>query len=555
MGKARELIRMTYDECARQARLAQNRVRKLIAKDAPAPRQRSYHGPYSGARMSRLEFDWIASCQAADEEVKRDAYRLRARARDLSRNNPLAKQYLRLVKQNVIGANGFKHQAQIRDNSGKLNKALNDKTEAAFEEWAERCSLDGRHGLIGLQRQLLTGARCDGEALVRKWTGPGVENAFGLALEPIDPDQLDHTLISPRGTDTNEIRMGIEVDLHGRPVAYHVWDRPFSWAVQRKLLRIAASEILHLYDPERVNQTRGITDFHPVTLALHFLGEYAEAELVAARIGASKVIIWKRRDGAVIGEKDPNDPLGNNPQPIDELEPGMFGFAPDGYEPSNVQIDHPSDAFEAFMRDQKRDTATALGVSYAALTADLSNTSYSSARTGTLLERDTWRTLQNWWLGAFVRPVYRAWLNEALLVGAETAGRQGLVLDTRDPRRLAAASWTPRGFDWVDPLKDADASIRLVSNGMLSRTRVAAERGMDLEDLFDELAREEEMARERGITIASEAAAPSGSSDPEDDEKPEGTAGEEGAARGHANGNGIANRIGRLLEAPGREPR
>lgn len=455
---------------------------------------------YAGARVSRLEWDWIASCIAADEEIKRDAYRLRARARELSRNNALAKQYLRLVRLNTIGAHGFDHQSQVRDNSGNLSKLLNDKIEAGFAEWSWNCSLDGRHGLNALQRQGVGAARCDGEILFRIHRRPEL-NDYGIALEPIDPDQLDWTYNRVATQDANEVRMGVEIDANGRPLFYHIFDAPYSFAVIRNRERVPASQIIHVYDPDRVNQTRGVTDFHPVTLQLHMLGEYVESEQVASRVGASKTVIWKRIPGAYPAGSATTDENGNDRPVLEALEPGMFGFAPEGYEPAGVSIDHPTTAFESFMRACKQELASGLGVSYAALTSDLSQTSFSSSRTGTQLERDTWRSMQSWWIASFLRPVYRAWLVEAVLAGTATGGRKGLVLDSRDPRRFEAARFNPRGWEYVNPLQDANASVALIENGLWSRTRDCAERGIDIDQLFDELDYEQTKAKELGISI------------------------------------------------------
>jgi lambda family phage portal protein len=528
--------------------LAGPRVHRAWRTIAGASRRRSYYGDFSGARMSRLELDWIAHVKAADEEVKRDAVRLRARARELVRNNALAKNYIRLVRLNVVGAHGPQHQARIRDNAGVLNKRLNDRVEAAFDEWGSGpVTRDGRHTLVALEHQLAAATRCDGEALVRFWRGPAVRNDFGLLLEPIDADLLDHTYNRDRVGSENEVRMGVEIDEDGRPLYYHVWDAPLSYARQRNRLRIPASEILHLYDPERLNQSRGVTDFHPVTIALHFAGEYSHYELVAARVHAAKPIIWKRIVGATIhGEGDPSSP--EDQRPIDELEPGTFGYAPDGYEPANVEIGHPTNAFESFMREQKREIASGLGVGYAALTSDLSNTSYSSARHGTLLERDTWRGLQQWFIRAFLRPVYAAWMREATLIATATGGAQGLTIgsrDTRDPRALLAAQFQPRGWDAVDPLKDANATIALVGNGLMSRTRAVAEYGIDIEDLFDELAEETRLAAALGISISDvQAAAAAKAAQAAADAEDAAQAVDDQAAR--ASTNGHANRVAAL---------
>ena len=364
---------------------------------------RSYHGAYASARYTRLETDWVTSLQSAYDEIRRDAHRLRARARATARDNALGKQYRRLVDLNVVGPDGPKHQALIRDNDDKLNKRLNDRTEDHFGQWSEKVTLDGIHSLSSLGSQVVPQSRVEGEQLIRYWTGPEIDNDWGIALEPIDPDQLDHTYNEEATNGRNAVRMGIEVDSRNRPVAYHVFDSPYSSIRQRKRDRIDAREILHLFDPERVNQGRGVTDFHACLLSLHFAASYAEYELIAARSGAAKPIIWKRIASDVIGTSniDPKDAGAEQRRPIEELEPGMFGFAPEGYEPANVMVDHPSTAFVAFMIDQKQDASTSLGVSFAALTGNLSQTSFSSARTGTQLERDTWRRMQAWAIRGF----------------------------------------------------------------------------------------------------------------------------------------------------------
>lgn len=539
--------RMSFEDCAARAAQSERRIKRAMRADAKKA-SRSYQGPYAGSRMSRLEFDWIASCIAADEEVKRDAYRLRSRARELARNNRLAKQYLRLVQLNVIGADGIKYQAQVRDNSGALNKRINDKLEAGWEDWSRAVTLDGKHSRIQLERQLAGVSRVDGEVLVRMWRGTEY-NAYGLALEPIDADQLDHEMNRPRGTRSPEIRMGIEVDDLSRPLAYHVWNGALSYARDRSRVRIPAEQMIHVFDPDRVNQSRGVTDFHSVMLPMHFLEEYAQAELVASRIGAAKPIIWQRREGMAIGTLDPNNPNRTDDKPQPEcIEPGIAGFAPDGYEPARISLDHPSTAFEAFMRECKREIAAGLGVGYAALSGDLSDTSFSSSRSGTELERDNWRGKQTWWMEEFEVPIHREWVMQSVLVGAATNGAQGLVLDSRDPRRFMAAKFMPRGWQYVNPQQGANAAAVALQHGLTSRTRLAAEAGDSVEDIFDELEAERLMAEARGITISDAEAARVGQDAQAAAEMDavKADAAKKSHANGHANG---TNRIREALEA------
>jgi capsid protein len=59
----------------------------------------------------------------------------------------------------------------------------------------------------------------------------------------------------------------------------------------------------------------------------------------------------------------------------------------------------------------------------------------------------------------------------------------------------------PRGWAWVDPLKDVQASILAINNALASRDEVLAETGGDFEEILEELADEEEMLDAAGIEI------------------------------------------------------
>ena len=452
---------------------------------------------FAGARLSRLELDWIASCIAADEEIKRDARRLRARARELSRNDPLVKHYLRLLGVNVIGPRGFKHQAQVRDNSGDLNKRMNDRIEEGFRDWSYRVTLDRKLPLVRFEHQLIRTVATDGEVFLRKWRGP--EFPYGLALEPIDADLVDENLNVVAGRNQNEIRMGVEVDPLSRPVAYHVWNRPEGLYVPRARQRIPADQIIHLYDPDRVNQTRGVTWLHAVMLPLRFLDGYVEGELIASRVAANKIAIWQRKEGA----SDPTlDAATQTAAPLEETNPGSSFFAPEGYELANWDPQHPTAQFGDFVKSCERRIATGLGVSYEALTTDLADATYSSMKAGRQNERDVWRSMQEWWIGAFRREIYGEWMTQALLMGAAGADA-GLVLDARPIAKLKAADWTGRGWLSPDPLKDMNAAVLGIENGIYSRHDYLAEAGEDWEETLENLQTEATDAEAAGVSISS----------------------------------------------------
>src|SRR5580704_3430253 len=86
---------------------------------------------FTGAMGGRLTMDWVAAILSADQEIKGNMRLLRARARELSRNNPVAKSYLKILTSNVLGEKGIGYQPQVRNNDKSLNTAFNEKIQDA----------------------------------------------------------------------------------------------------------------------------------------------------------------------------------------------------------------------------------------------------------------------------------------------------------------------------------------------------------------------------------------------------------------------------------------
>jgi len=144
-----------------------------------------------------------------------------------------------------------------------------------------------------------------------------------------------------------------------------------------------------------------------------------------------------------------------------------------------------------------RKIASGFSVFYNVLANDAEGVSYSTMRSFALVERDDWRSIQQDFIDMWRRPLYSAWLGMALLTGS-------LKLPSRDPSRYLAVRHRPRGWQWIDPEKEAKAAVISIQNGLGTRTGFLAEKGEDIEDVFAELAREQELADQYGLRISTE---------------------------------------------------
>jgi len=448
---------------------------------------------YAGANQGRLFSDFVASSRSADEEIKGALKVLRNRCRDLTRNNAYARRFISLAKANTVGDRGVTLQVKARNDNGAMDNLGNDQIEIAWKRWGRmgQCSVDGKISWVDAQRLFIENLVRDGEVLVRLVKYP---NDFGFALEFIESDLLDeeYNVTLPNG---NRIRMGVELDSFNRPIAYHLFtahpgDNSTMW-MGKSYNRIPADKMIHAFLPERAMQTRGAPWMSPVIADLKMLNGYREAELVAARVGASKMGFFTSPTGDGFTPDDTD-----NKVPIMEAEPGTFHQLPDGVQFQQFDPTHPTTAFADFEKAILRGIASGLGVSYTSLANDLEGVSYSSIRQGALEDRDQWKIIQDFLIQHFVEPVYRAFL---------LAIMQNSVINIPESRfdKFAEATvFRARGFQWVDPLKEMNAAVVGLQNGLLSMQDIANQQGRDVEEIFDQIQAEKEMAERYGLSMA-----------------------------------------------------
>lgn len=473
-----------------------------------ASRRRSYEG----ARRDRLTNDFTTVNTSANWELRRSLRYLRARSRNLARNNDYVKKFLSMVRNNVAGPAGMKLQARAEDGRGELDQILNRQVERAWRRWghAETASASGRLSWVEIQRKAATLLARDGEVVIRKMVA---RNAFGFALKFYSADWLDETF-SGLLPDGKRVIMSVELDADDRPVAYHLTPPPSDFQflhsqAPRHRTRVPAGEVIHLFlgDDENAdddNQTRGVPWIHTAITRLKMLGAYEEAEIVAARVGASKMGFFREEeDGDEDYAGDEDDERPGAAALVESASPGQFGIIPKGYTFEKWEPSHPNTSYGPFIKGVLRGVAAGMDVTYFSLAEDLEGVNYSSARIGLLAERDVWRGLQNFLVEHLARPVFLAWLESAVLAGA-------LRLRPADLERLSEPAFQPRGWRWVDPLKEVDANIKAIEAGLDTRTAVIAEQGGDIDETFDTLAGEQEKIGRKKLRLSAGGAQPPG---------------------------------------------
>jgi lambda family phage portal protein len=484
------------------------------------PQQRDF----AAAAFNRLTSGWNSNNTSANVDLYRGLDTLRARSRDLFNNNDYARRFGGMVTANVVGGSGVMLQARIYDKPGKPDSGANDAVEIAFDKWGARgtCDVTGRLSWRDLQLLIIKAVARDGEALIRKIRGKAAGNAYGYALQVLDIDRLDTKLMRAADKDVNEIKMGVEVDAFGRAVAH--WLRPYHpgelWLAQGQVLsehqRVPAADILHVYMTDRPEALRGTPWMHAAMTRLNNLGGYEEAAVIAARVGASKMGFFKTAEGGLDAAADGKDAQG---VPYTEAEPGAFGTLPDGMDFVPFNPDYPHAMYAEFVKACLRGVASGLGVSYHGLANDLEGVNFSSIRAGTLEERDQWIGIQQWFIDAFLEPVYQDWIKSALAFGQITLAN-GSPLPIEKADKFTAHTWQARRWQWVDPLKDMNASVLAIQNGLKAPQDVAAELGVDYEDVLVKIKQAQDLAAKIGVVLGKPAEPAPAPAEPDEDDAP-----------------------------------
>jgi lambda family phage portal protein len=243
-----------------------------------------------------------------------------------------------------------------------------------------------------------------GEIFIRLVRQPFGGSKVPLALEVIEADRLDVDK-NEQAKGGNEIRMGVERDVWSRPVAYHFkrqhpGDVPFGpGVVDSTTVRIPAADVLHLFKSERPGQTRGVPWLATAIMRMHHLQGFTEAEVIAARAEACRMgFITSPEDDVMQDGEDAG-------QAVAQFEPGRIERLQPGESYTEAKPTRPGGQFEPFVRAMLRSMAAGMGISYASLSRDYSDTNYSSSRLALLDDRDQWRVLQAWMVENFHRPV------------------------------------------------------------------------------------------------------------------------------------------------------
>lgn len=392
-------------------------------------------------------------------------------ARDVLRNNAVAERAVQVLVNNIVGT-GIEPKL-VSDDDGLRGgwAAVTRRMDSTLFD------AEGVSTSAAIQRMMVRAMVVDGEALLR--IRPGNGHGPDFCVQVLEADYLDDRVQGRAADGRNMVYDGIEYAPDGSVVAYHLYDEHPGSAVWHQdwrgltSSRVAAQHIVHLYRSDRPGQRRGISWFAPVLDDLVALADNDEAQLMRQKIAACFAAFWR-------SDKDPA--AADIPK---KLAPGLIQQIGSDDE---VQFASPPDVtgYDDFARIHLRRIAGGLGITYEALTGDLTSVNFASGRLGRI---EMGQNVEAWqW--CLVIPLLCQRIGQAILHHWACADPSAIPA-LRDAR----IGWTPPPPVIADPKTETQVAAQRIEAGLTSRQAEIRKLGYEPAEIDAEIRADEDMRR------------------------------------------------------------
>lgn len=446
---------------------------------------------YDAATSDRLQGRWTRLNASAELTDRVDRDTIRARARDLERNSDLQNSALRAFRRNVIGS-GINVQVTTKDQS------LNTTIEKLWKKWckARNCDVTGTQSLSAIMRMCMQRKIVDGGFLILKiYTDQGF---LPFQLQVLEVDDLDNNQFKAKHKG-NRVIGGIEFNRYNRAQGYWIKQYSVDGLQYEPSVYVEAENVIFYYTKKRPTQIREMSDMAPTLTRVKDVNEFMNAVTVKEKIAACFAAFIKRINPAN-GFGSTRNNINKGTEEISyegkRIVPGMMFELNPG---EDVEFSNPSgqstDA-SAFIKLQEKMIGAGHGLSYEAISRDLSDTTYSSARQGLIEDDLTYDEEREGIEQQVLDEIYETFIISCFLHGD---------LDVPDfwenKEDYMSHEWITQPRRWIDPYKEANANAIALKTGQKTFQQLQKESGRDWKQVVDEIAEFKQYTEQQGINL------------------------------------------------------
>ena len=304
---------------------------------------------YNAARTNRLYAPKQYGQPAESTQNQRDRVVMMWEARDLVENFPEAREISR-----KFGNYLTPHEYSPTTGDRGYNQIISEY----FHAWCKNCDVTNRHSFKKLVQLAAEERPVDGDCgfVIRRTTD-------GLKLQLVPATRIGNPNMA--AVESENYFQGIITNDFGQPVAYRIF-RVDRNGVYFGAEDIPANQFCHYFDPFRVDQYRGITDFHAAIQTARMLHDILQAEKAGVRFSSQQAaLIFNERGTANprnLFQPNPALSLPSGQQQKNELtEVGMIRYFSNS-DRVEVMPARPSQAFTGFVQHLMHEIALGVGV-------------------------------------------------------------------------------------------------------------------------------------------------------------------------------------------------
>lgn len=440
---------------------------------------------------------WIAQPDSPDNDMIDDLDDLRGKARNLYMNNEIAGAVLTKIKTNVVGQGlmpkpsiNYKYLGITKEKAKEYEKIIKLK----FSSWATSDNSDSTrmNDFYTLQSLVILSWIMSGDVFIipQRKKRQGVE--MELCIQILEADRI----LNPSGANENT-KGGVEFDENGEVFKFYISNKHpgdgqgdiKGYPVYNSLGR---RNILHVFEPERPGQRRGIPLLAPLLSSLKQLGRYQNAEITSAVMNAMIGLIIEKPDSANPGYYNTSYGTQNNvtqqSEPKYDIKNATVIETYKGHTVKEFQTTRPNKNYKDFVETVIEGMGARVTLPKEVLMSSFKS-SYSAARAALEEAHKRFLVARKLLEIKFCQPIYEEFVLELIKNGEIDC--PNFFEDPGVRYAFTKAIWIGPNKASLDPLKDAKAAQVNLANKTTTREMTGYSLGYDMDDIVDEIEDEE----------------------------------------------------------------
>jgi len=413
-------------------------------------------------------------------------------ARDMDRNDGLVGVLADRRVDNIVQS-GFTLDPKTGDK--KLDLDLWERWEA-FSNNADECDICGESTWKEIERQCVRSESIDGDIVVI-----GTQDG---------PFQMLESHAIQTSTQIENTFLGVTTDRYKKRMQYHVQEElnAFGQTSQSTPIDVRNSDgmrqLFHVYNPKRVNMTRGVTQMAPIFSYSGMLEDINFAKLVQQQVVSCFAIFRKIMSGTN-GNLPSVDGYGNSStsttpagtRQIEGVSPGMEVVGNPGEELQGFSPNVPNSEYFQQVKLILQIIGVNFGLPLCLVLMDGSETNFSGWRGAVDEARKGFVADQVNLVRRLNRPAYKWKLSQ--WIADDPALKRAA---SKSKINIYNHNWNMPTWSYIEPVADAEGDAVQLRNALTSPRRLHAARGKDWEEISEETIADNSYAIERGMKQA-----------------------------------------------------